>query len=127
MVWLALASVLVATACGAEQGPVTGVASAPETPSTTGVLAPGEEVYAITCAPCHGEDGRGVPGLGSSLIGGEFAEGSDDDARRAIIEGEDATDPRNVTGVAMPPLGGNPRITDAQVEDVIAYLRGLQP
>jgi disulfide bond formation protein DsbB len=36
------------------------------------------------------------------------------------------SDPLNTTGIAMPPKGGNPALTDGQIVDIVAYLRSIQ-
>jgi disulfide bond formation protein DsbB len=32
----------------------------------------------------------------------------------------------NTTGIAMPPKGGNPLVTDEQLQIIVAYLRSLR-
>jgi disulfide bond formation protein DsbB len=36
------------------------------------------------------------------------------------------SDPENTTGVAMPPKGGNPSLSDGDLQNVVAYIRTLQ-
>ncbi len=67
-----------------------------------------------------------MPDLGNDLTVGEFVASSDEDMLRVVLEGQDATDPANTMGIAMPARGGNPRLTDEQVAEVIAYLRDLE-
>jgi disulfide bond formation protein DsbB len=43
-----------------------------------------------------------------------------------IKSGRSVDDPLNTTGVAMPPKGGNPALTDADLADIVAYIRSLQ-
>lgn len=86
----------------------------------------GRTVFAGTCASCHGPDAEGVPGLGKDLSRSEFIAGSSDQELLELIEsGRAADDPDNTTGVAMPPSGGNPSLTEEDILDVIAYLRTL--
>ena len=40
--------------------------------------------------------------------------------------GRPAGDPANMTGVDMPPRGGNPSLTDQDIRDVSAYLKAQQ-
>ena len=47
----------------------------------------------------------------------------------AAARGAGATlyvDPANTTGVAMPPKGGNPALKEADLADIVAYLRTLE-
>jgi len=43
-----------------------------------------------------------------------------------IAVGRSTTDPDNVTGIAMPPKGGNSSLTDQDLADIVDYLRTLQ-
>ncbi|HHC08416.1 MAG TPA: cytochrome c [Actinobacteria bacterium] len=115
-------------------------AAAPEAPTTTtsattappsggggGDAAKGEEIFRGTCAACHGQDAKGIPGLGHDLTNNSFIQGLSDDELVAFIEeGRPADHPDNTTGVAMPPKGGNPTLTEADLRDVVAFLRTLQ-
>lgn len=86
----------------------------------------GEELFAATCASCHGEDATGLEGLGKDLTNSAFADGLGDAELAAfIVAGRTADDPANTTGVAMPPKGGNPSLTDDEIDDLVAYLRTL--
>lgn len=88
--------------------------------------AHGEELFTATCAACHGADATGVSGLGPSLVNNEFANGlSDAELAAFIIQGRAADNPDNQTGIAMPARGGNPSLSDADVDDIVAYLRSL--
>jgi len=122
---LLASAAIVLTACGVEPPTTDEPVVEPAVTPITELFAPGEEVYLTTCSPCHGADGEGVAGLGSSLIEGEILTISDEAMRQLITEGEDATDPGNTMGVAMPAKGGNPRLTDEQIDDVVGYLRAL--
>ncbi len=87
----------------------------------------GEAIYASTCATCHGPDAEGIQGLGPPLVGNEFVESLTDAELIAFINvGRDASHPDNTTGVAMPPKGGNPSLTDQDIADVVAFLTTLQ-
>ena len=110
---------LVLAACGgsdegASDGPLVGDAAA------------GEEVYASSCASCHGSDGFGVEGLGKDLHNNEFVAGlTDEEFVEFLKEGRKANDPANETGVDMPPKGGNPSLSDQDLYDVAAFVRTL--
>lgn len=87
----------------------------------------GFELFLANCAVCHARDGRGVAGLGKGLIASNFvAASSDADLLKFLIAGRPANDPLNTTRVEMPPRGGNPALTDADLADVVFYMRGLQ-
>jgi disulfide bond formation protein DsbB len=43
-----------------------------------------------------------------------------------IKVGRDPSDPLNTTGVAMPPKGGNPALSDDDLLNVVAFIRSLQ-
>ncbi len=87
----------------------------------------GEQLFTVTCAACHGPKGEGVPGLGKDMTSSAFiASQTDDQLLEFIKKGRDTSDPANTTGVAMPPKGGNPALTDEQLRDIIAYIRTLQ-
>jgi len=90
-------------------------------------IAGGAKVFAATCAACHGPTGKGLKGLGKDLVANEFVTKNDDDKLLAFIKrGRTPGEPDNTTGVAMPPKGGNPALSDDDILDVIAYLRSLQ-
>jgi disulfide bond formation protein DsbB len=98
-------------------------AAAPSAPSA----ANGQQLFATTCAGCHGAQGQGVPHLGKDLQTSTFVAGLDDAKLAAFIaEGRSATDPLNTTHVAMPPKGGNPALSSENIADIVAYIRQLQ-
>ena len=64
---------------------------------------------------------------GKALANNEFIRSLDDDSLLAFIkQGRSPSDPKNTTGIQMPPKGGNPAMSDDDILDVIAYLRTLQ-
>lgn len=90
-------------------------------------IASGTKLFASTCIACHGAGGVGIKGNGKALAHNDFIASLDDDALLAFVKrGRDPGDPKNTTGVAMPPKGGNPALSDDDILDVIAYLRTLQ-
>ncbi|MDP1662790.1 MAG: c-type cytochrome [Phycisphaerales bacterium] len=93
-----------------------------------GYIASGKKIYASTCAACHGPAAKGLKGLGKDLTTSEFVRSSDEDTMLAFIKrGRGPSEPGNTTGIAMPPKGGNPAMTEDNMLDVIAYMRTLQP
>lgn len=98
--------------------------SEPEALSEQAVL--GMELFAASCASCHGVEGEGIEGLGLPIHGSEFvAEISDKDLRNFIKTGRPVWDADNKTGLDMPAKGGNPAITNAEIDAIIAYIRAL--
>jgi disulfide bond formation protein DsbB len=84
----------------------------------------GAESYEPTCSACHAPDLSGVSGLGGPLAPNSFvSEGSENEIADLIIEGVPRDDPGNTTGVDMAPRGGNPLLTDQDIQDIAAYLK----
>jgi disulfide bond formation protein DsbB len=87
----------------------------------------GKSGYDALCAACHGPDATGVEGLGRDLTTSEFVgASSDQELLDFVIAGRPGTDPENITGVDMPPRGGNPALSDEEILDIVAYLRTLR-
>ena len=76
------------------------------------------------CATCHGQDAKGLPGLGVNLTDKEWlhSDGSYDAIVKQIETGVPAG--QSKSGIVMPPKGGS-GITDAQVREVAAYVWSL--
>ncbi len=104
-----LAPLLLLVACGS---------AAPEDPQVTA----GRAVYQRYCALCHGDNGQGyVADAANALTNQHFlADASDEFLRAALIRGRPGT-PMSPSGAGL----GGP-LTDAQVEQVIAFLRSYQ-
>ena len=89
-------------------------------------LKEGKAVYNRICATCHGKDANGLPRLGKGLRDNEFTKSlSDAELVTFLKEGRAATHPLNTTGVDMPPKGGDPSITDQDLQNVVTFLRTL--
>ena len=87
----------------------------------------GSVVYKSTCSACHGADLQGVDGLGKGLAPNEYvATSTEEELANFINIGRPAGDPANMTGVDMPPRGGNPSLSDQDIRDVSAYLKAQQ-
>ncbi len=96
------------------------------TTTLTGDAARGETAF-VTCAACHGPTGEGIEGLGKPMPGSVFiASLSDSELVDFIKVGRSTSDPDNTTGVDMPPKGGNPSLTEEDLQDIVAYVRSLQ-
>lgn len=82
--------------------------------------AAGEAVYSQTCIACHGGDGTGtIPGV------------RDFSAKDGPLSKPDEELVNNITNgfqspgafMAMPPKGGNPALTEADIVAVLAFIR----
>lgn len=86
----------------------------------------GKVLFATTCAACHGPAGEGVQGLGKDMTKSEFIAGLSDQELLAFVKtGRPISDPLNTTKVDMPPKGGNPALSEAQLLDIIAFIRTI--
>lgn len=131
LVIFCLTMVLAACGSGETASSTTAENNAPTAPppstEPTGDAANGEALFGQSCIACHGEGGVGIEGLGKNMTTSEFIRGMNDDEFLAFVKtGRPVGDPANTTGIDMPPKGGNPALTDAQLLDIIAYIRTLQ-
>lgn len=91
-------------------------------------IASGDKLFHSTCIACHGKSGVGIKGNGAALAQNAFVQSMNDDDLLAFIKrGRGPSDPKNTTGIQMPPKGGNPALSDDDLLDIISYLRTLQP
>ena len=114
---LALVAVLVVltAACGGGEGGGGGDS-----------VAAGRAEFGKTCATCHGPSGEGMPRLGKNLNDNEFVRNkSDAELIQFLKEGRPATHPDNDRGVDMPPKGGNPAVTDEQLQLIVVFMRSI--
>jgi mono/diheme cytochrome c family protein len=123
---------MIATCAGARQGPKNAAASPGAVAEMTQVIAgdadAGWERYIESCSACHGPDGQGMPNQGVSLRASRFiAERNDAELFAFIKAGRQPTEAASVTRMLMPARGGNAALTDAQIRDIVAHLRMLQP
>ena len=89
-------------------------------------IAAGADLFSRTCSACHGPEGLGVEGLGKNLVGTDFVQGQTTEELVAFLQvGRPADDPLNTTGIAMQPRGGNPNLTDADLEHIVLFLKSL--
>lgn len=124
--WLSLIMVIgfVVSGCG---GAVEEPPTPAPTPTPSGDAAHGETLFNQTCLSCHGPGGVGIEGLGKDMTTSTFISRKSDDQMVTFIKtGRPTSDPLNTTGIDMPPKGGNPALTDAELLDIVAYIRSIQ-
>lgn len=115
--WLLLVAMLLVAACGEPP------AADPGPPDA----GRGESAYLVACIACHGPGGEGITGFGMPLAASEFIQGlTDEELVHFIAVGRGTNDPDNTSGIAMPPRGGRPNLTNAEIRDIVEYLRSLQ-
>ena len=84
----------------------------------------GGEIFASTCSACHGADAKGLPNLGKDLTTSVYVKDNDDATLVILLkEGRPSGHELNTTGVDMPPRGGNPSLSDADLMSIGAYRR----
>ena len=126
--------ILALAACGGESdAPAVSQQSQPTAAPPTAASLPvgdpasGQTLFSASCSSCHGADAKGITGVGKDLTTGEFTSSmSDDEFLTFIKTGRPSGDPANTTGIDMPPKGGNPALSDAQILDIIAYIRSIR-
>ncbi len=80
----------------------------------------GKAVYEETCIACHGKNGRGaIPGVPNMTATGGSLSKPDDVLIANITNGFRS----GKAPLSMPPLGGNPDLTDDDVVNVLGYMR----
>lgn len=89
-------------------------------------LADGAATFAATCSACHGAAGAGdgvaaaaLPVKPASFADPAFWSRSDDQIKKAIKEGGAAVGKNAV-------MAPNPQLTDAQLTELVAYLKTLK-
>jgi len=83
-----------------------------------GAQNPGKNIFTSKCSICHGPDGSGKTQMGKSLKiadlhSADVQKMSDADLKTVITNGKNK----------MPPFKG--KLTDAQMDQVISYIREL--
>ena len=98
----------------------------PDTGPDPALIAEGQANFG-SCSACHGQDARGVPGLGKDLVESAFIDSLTDAELVAFIKvGRGPSDEGNTTGLAMPPKGGNPSLSDDDLTAIVAYINSLK-
>ena len=84
--------------------------------STAAVAANGTSVYEQNCRACHGEGVAGAPKSGEMDAWKERLPKGIDAMVTLVIEGV-----QGYSG-AMPPRGGNPKLSDEQIREAVQYM-----
>jgi mono/diheme cytochrome c family protein len=93
-------------------------------------FARGAEVFQTICQTCHGADGNGINSLGPPLNGSDWVIGEKDEFISIVLFG--LKGPVTVNGKRygppensgeMPGLAGNKELTDADLAQVMSFIR----
>ena len=115
-----------APAAAVPAAPAQAAAEAQPVAAAAGNAEHGKQIYSQICIACHGPEAKGVQGLGKDLTTSTFvAEKNDADMVDFLKVGRDPSDPLNTTGVAMPPKGGNPALSEQDLLDIVAFVRAI--
>ena len=93
-------------------------------PATAGAQGSGDvrDLYQTRCADCHGEDASGeLPGVPDLTQAPEVWARTDDTLLARTIAGVDSP----ASPIPMPPRGGHPDLSDAELRTLIIYMRTL--
>ncbi len=91
-------------------------------PSALSETSVGENIYINNCIVCHAEDGSGaMPGVADLRLNKEWSVLPEQQLVARLKKGI------NKAGsvVAMPPKGGNPELTDSELQAVVIYMRNV--
>lgn len=120
------AVLLFAGACGGSDDESSDGGSDGSEESGGGDTAEGQELFNATCASCHGKDAEN-PSVGKDLRDNTFVQDNSDAELVAFVtKGRSASDPDNTTGTDMPAKGGNPSLTEEDLQSIVAYLKSIQ-
>jgi cytochrome c oxidase subunit 3 len=114
------------SAAATARSPAPTASAAANTAVVAGDATKGRSVWDSTCRTCHGANGEGLPGSGKPIRGSAFVVAQTDaQLLRFLKVGRAPSDPLNTSGSQMPPKGGNPLLKDADLMNVIAFVRTL--
>ncbi|MBL4590491.1 MAG: c-type cytochrome [Phycisphaerales bacterium] len=87
---------------------------------------PGRDLFIAMCSACHGANGEGMDGLGKPFTSSLFIKDSTDKEIITLVKmGRPIWDAANTTGVDMPSKGGNPAMSDDELNEIIIYIRSI--
>jgi len=88
--------------------------------AVTAAADPGQDVYQKACVACHGANGKGIlPGIPDLTRKGGVLAKPDDVLLKHVTEGFKSPG----SPMAMPPKGGNPSLTEAQLRAALQYAK----
>lgn len=87
----------------------------------------GAKAFGQTCASCHGPQANGIANTAPPLRTGDLLKQLDTQIQAIVVNGRAVGDPASKMGKAMPARGGNPFLSDADVLNIIAFLRSDVP
>ena len=97
-----------------------GVSTAQESAPVKIDLAKGKKLYQTTCFACHGTNGKGVvPGTPNFIRKKGSLSKTDKVLAKNIWEGYRSPG----SPLAMPPKGGNPKLTKDDITHILGYMR----
>src|SRR3546814_1279597 len=76
------------------------------------VFKTGQQVFESTCTACHTAGGAGAPKIGDTAAWAPFVKAGYEDMVKNAIHGIGA----------MPPKGGNPSLSDFEIERAVVYI-----
>jgi mono/diheme cytochrome c family protein len=83
--------------------------------------ADGKALYRASCIACHGEKGQGaIPGVPDLARSGRMSK-TDQELVDSILKGYRTKG----SPMAMPPKGGNPKLTEEDARAIVVYLRSI--
>lgn len=129
IIFVLFSSVLLLAGCGGgnDSAGAAPAADAARPAVAAGDVEAGKVLFQQSCASCHGPEALGITGLGKDMTTSTFIQELSDEELLAFVKnGRSTSDPLNTTGVDMPPKGGNPALTDAQLLDIIAFIHSVQ-
>ncbi|MEN8114798.1 MAG: cytochrome c [Actinomycetota bacterium] len=98
-----------------------------EVATSSGPQSRGEQLATESCSSCHGQNFEGVDKLGPALRDNAYIQDHTDEELVAFIkEGRLREAEDNTSGIAMPAYGGNTRLTDEDLAEIVSFLRTLQ-
>ena len=105
----------------------TALASASDSSTSGADPSKGQVLFMQTCTSCHGQQAQGLPHMGVNLRDSKFVATTNDRKLVAFLKsGRKPTDAKNITGLLMPPRGGNVALDEDSLADIVAFLRQVQ-
>lgn len=87
-------------------------------------LEKGRIDYLRVCSTCHGPAGQGAGRLGNPINDTEYMRATSNEELVEFLKvGRMPSDAANRSGMLMPPRGGDPRITDQDLENIVLFVR----